>query len=115
MLLDVSDSELENRLARLTEGLEQAAALLEDHGEDHWSGWVTRYRIGLAAHDPAAFNHILGAYGGMGSFNDLLLLPMNGHLVDAGEESAVNERLDTLRTVIWENATALRHDLRPSS
>lgn len=115
MLLDVNDSEFENRLARLLENLDQAAKVLRDHGEDRWLGWVTRCRRELEAYDAAALDHVLGAYGGMGSFNDLLLLSMNGHVVGDGEESAVNERLHTLRTAIWEDAIALRHDLGPSS
>jgi hypothetical protein len=111
----VTDPDFDARLARLIRDLDELANLLRDHGETHWLGWVTTCRTELAAHDAAAFDHLLGAYGGMGSLNDLLILGGNGHAVDPGEESAVNVRLDELRTVIWDNATALRHDLRASS
>ncbi|MFL6156093.1 MAG: DUF6966 domain-containing protein, partial [Marmoricola sp.] len=68
----------------------------------------------LATYDAAAFDHVLGAFGGMGSFNDLLILGYNGHTVEPREETAINHRLSDLRTSIWEDATALRHAVRES-
>ena len=78
-------------------------------------GWVTRWRSELTTYDAAAFDHVLGAFGGMGSLNDLLILGANGHLVRPEEESAVNDRLGDLRGAIWDDTTALRRDLRESS
>jgi hypothetical protein len=47
--------------------------------------------------------------------SDLLILSFNGHTVERDKEAAVNDRLSDLRSAIWEDATALRHDLRASS
>lgn len=111
----MSDSDFDQRLARLIANLDETAALLRDHGETHWLGWVERCRSELAMYDAAAFDHVLGAFGGMGSLNDLLILGANDHVVRPDEESAVNDRLDDLRGTIWDDATALRHDLRELS
>lgn len=111
----MTDPDFDARLARLIGNLDDLATLLRDHGETQWLRWATTCRTELAAHRTAAFDHTLAAYGGMGSLNDLSILGFNGHLIDRGEESAVNVRLDELRTAIWDDATALRTDLRAPS
>ena len=63
----------------------------------------------------AMIQHVLGAFGGMGSLNDLLILGANGQTVRHEEESAVNKRLDGLRGAIRDDATALRYGLREPS
>jgi uncharacterized protein DUF6966 len=40
----------------------------------------------------------------MGSFNDLVIHPLNGHSVAAQEVGPVNEELDRLRSVMYEDA-----------
>jgi hypothetical protein len=111
----VTDSDFDARLARLIRNLNEIADLLRKHGESHWLRWATTCRTELDTHDAAAFDHVLGAFGGMGSLNDLLILGANGHAVGPEEESIVNDRLADLRTAIWDDATVLRHDLRASS
>jgi hypothetical protein len=108
----VSDADFNDQLAELKSSLDRTIALLREHGERHWLSWAERCRHELDAYDTAAFDHILGAYGGMGSFNDLLILGWNGHLVEPGREAAVNDRLGRLRMAICTSATALRHELR---
>ena len=111
----MSDSDFDERLERLLENLDEIATLLRNHGETHWLRWAMTCRSELATHDAAAFDDVLGAFGGMGSLNDLLILAVNGHAVEREDESAVNDRLDDLRNAIWDDATALRQDLRASS
>ena len=106
----MSNADFDDQLAGLKSSLDQMIALLREHGERHWLSWAESCRHELDAYDAAAFDHILRAYGGMGSFNDLLILGWNGHLVEP--EAAVNGRLGHLRTAIWTGATALRHELR---
>jgi hypothetical protein len=110
----VSDSEFDERLTQLIANLDETATLLRDHGETHWLRWVTACRSELATCDAAAFDHVLGAFGGMGSLNDLLILGANGHLVRPEEESSVNDQLDDLRGAIWDDVSALRHEVRES-
>jgi len=108
----VSRLDVDEQLAVLRSSLDQVVVLLREHGERHWSSWAERCQRELNAHDAAAFDHLLGAYGGMGSFNDLLILGVNGHVVEPEREGAVNDRLDRLRTAIWTSATVLRHEMR---
>jgi hypothetical protein len=108
----VSNADFDDQLAGLKSSLDQTIALLREHGERQWLSWAERCRHELDAYDAAAFDHILGAYGGMGSFNDLLILAWNGHLVGPEREPAVNDHLGNLRTAIWTSARALRHELR---
>jgi len=108
----VSNADFDDQLAGLKSSLDQMIALLREHGERHWLSWAESCRHELDAYDAAAFDHILGAYEGMGSFNDLLILGWNGHLVEPEREAAVNDRLGHLRTAIRTGATALRHELR---
>jgi hypothetical protein len=44
----------------------------------------------------------------MGSFNDLMLHPLNGHRIREDETRAVNDRLDRLRSEIFSVADELR-------
>jgi hypothetical protein len=108
----VSNADFDDQLASLKSSLDQTIALLREHGERHWLSWAERCRHELDVYDAAAFDHILSACGGMGSFNDLLILGSNGHLVEPEHEAAVNDRLGHLRTAIWTSATAMRHELR---
>lgn len=110
----MTDSDFDTRLACLIRNLEQIADLLRVHRESHWLRWATTSRTELETHDAAAFDRVLGAFGGMGSLNDLLILGANGHAVGPEEESIVNDRLAHLRAAIWDDATILRHGLRAS-
>ena len=104
--------DFDDELGRLNSSLNETVLLLREHGESHWLAWAERCQRELDAHDTAAFDHILSAFGGMGSFNDLLILGYNKHRIEPGQETAVNDRLANLRTAIWTSATALRHDIR---
>ena len=108
----MSGTDFDRQLAELASSLDQVVVLLREHGEDHWLSWAERCRRELEACDAAAFDHLLGGYGGMGSFNDLVILGVNGHLIEPDREHAVNDRLKRLRTAIWTHATALRHEVR---
>jgi hypothetical protein len=46
--------------------------------------------------DIHGIQHLLSAYGGMGSFDDLFLSPENGTQISASEVSDVDERLKRL-------------------
>lgn len=110
-----SDCDFDVCLARLAGTLGEVATLLRDHGETHWLKWATTCCDELGKYNAAALDRVLGAFGGMGSLNDLLVLRCNGHIVEPEQESAVNHRLGDLRAAIWSDATALRKDLRASS
>jgi hypothetical protein len=107
----VPQNDFDSRLTGLVANLDEATALLMKHGETHWASWLMRDRPGLLAHDVDAFDGLLRAFGGMGSFNDLLILASNGHAVRPDQEKTINERLWDLRELIWTSTTSLRSEL----
>ena len=101
-----------DRSARLLANVEQTRELLARVGEGHWESWMGAARRELIAHDAHSLDRLLGAFGGMGSFNDLVVHPINGHNVTDAEAKAVNIELDRLRDALYEAATALRRSLK---
>lgn len=123
--------EFEVRLARLLATLDDAAALLVEHGEHGWAAWLEGDRRRIAQGDLAGLDHLLAAFGGMGSLNDLVFDPRNGNALSPGHDAdhrtgrgtgrgtdrhpvddRDNEALDAFRSSIYADATAVRHELR---
>lgn len=70
--------------------------LREDRWSSHWLDWVEKSRREIANSDFHGIERLLGAYGGMGSFNDLVL------------SSSSDDELDRLRTRARELAILIR-------
>ena len=94
----------------LIETLDEMVSLLRRHGEAHWATWLESDRSRIRAGDFSGVTHLLSAYGGMGSFNDLILDPTNGHLVDAGDVGRVNASLSVLKSRAWSLATDISRE-----
>lgn len=60
-------------LQPLIDVLDALIQVLEQDGDTHWSAWMRRAKSRLAQGDDRGADDLLGAYGGMGSFNDLIL------------------------------------------
>lgn len=104
--------DLQERLERLSSLLDQTSTLLHQYGESHWTAWLATCKRELSTDDVSGLDRLLGGFGGMGSFNDLLVMRMNGHRIQQVQEEVVNGRLMALRREIWVEATTLRHDIR---
>jgi hypothetical protein len=85
----------------LIPALDEAIEILSAAGEEHWQRWLEEGRSMVLAGDPNGTTHLLRAFGGMGSFNDLVLTPDNGHLGGANCLRASDDRLHDLRDMIW--------------
>jgi hypothetical protein len=90
--------------------LDEMASLLVTHGEARWSAWLDSARSRIRAGDLSGVTHLLFAYGGMGSFNDLVLHPSNGHAVGAGDIDQVNATLSALRSRAWNLGTEVSRE-----
>jgi hypothetical protein len=79
--------------------LDQLAAMLESDGDTHWSLWMRKARARLMDSDYSGIEYLQSAYGGMGSFNDLILgqRDENGVLCWKPGHVELNERFDELR------------------
>jgi len=81
--------------------LDELASLLRRHGELHWASWLERDAGLLRGGDFSGITDLLSAYGGMGSFNDLLLCSQHGHRMDGRDADRVNASLAELRSRAW--------------
>ncbi|GFM86828.1 hypothetical protein PSCICO_22270 [Pseudomonas cichorii] len=79
--------------------LDELIALLESDGEEHWSQWMRDARARLADSDLSGITKLRSAYGGMGSFNDLMLGQSyrNGVLCWKSGYGELNQRFYRLR------------------
>ncbi|MDG2025697.1 MAG: hypothetical protein P8J50_01165 [Acidimicrobiales bacterium] len=80
--------------------LDDLLRLLRTYDETRWADWLDRDRRLIADGHPDALNHLLDAFGGMGSLNDLTIHRANGHIIDDDKTQPVNDRLRTLRSAL---------------
>jgi hypothetical protein len=101
-------TEIQNLIAKLDELIE----LLKTDREVHWCNWMDRAKQKLENSDYAGVEDLLGAYGGMGSFNDLVISQStkDGEIIWELDSQAKNKQLDVLRSSIWEMAMWLKQN-----
>ncbi|MBL8523403.1 MAG: hypothetical protein JNN20_06930 [Betaproteobacteria bacterium] len=87
---------MNSEIQALAELIEGAQALLAKHGEKHWASWLEQDARRIQNLDLYGVEHVLSAFGGMGSINDLVLHPINGHLIQENEIDAANAELANL-------------------
>ncbi|QXE07330.1 hypothetical protein BJG93_36515 (plasmid) [Paraburkholderia sprentiae WSM5005] len=98
---------MHSEINSLAQMLDQAEALLRSYGQVRWAEWLTKDARLIRSLDGYGLEHLLSAYGGMGSLNDVVLQRSNGGvgvLLDVGD----NERFDKLRSEIYDLARRLR-------
>lgn len=83
-------------IEELSKTIQEAADLLLSVGEQHWGNWLAKDAALIRRSDFRGVEHVLSAFGGMGSINDLIIHPINGHAVSEAETSIVNEKLEIL-------------------
>ena len=84
-------------------------ALLRSVGETFWADKIqSALKKDGGTIDIYLLEEILSWYGGMGSFNDLLISSYNDHLVDEKDEERLNDELNRLRSQIYQEATCLK-------
>lgn len=84
-------------------------ALLRSVGETFWSGKIqSALKKGGNSIDIYLLEEILSWYGGMGSFNDLIISRYNDHLVADKDEENLNDELNRLRSQMYQEAMRLK-------
>lgn len=89
----------------LIEALGDLVTFLRLYGETRWADWFAQDRQLIVHGDRYGATHALRAYGGMGSFRDVMIDPANGHPVAPADVDEVNETLSRLRSRVSELAT----------
>jgi hypothetical protein len=83
--------------------------LLRKVGEIFWADKINHIlKKGNANLNLYLIEEIISWYGGMGSFNDLIVSVYNDHSVAAEDEDKINEELSALRSKIYQEAIHLR-------
>lgn len=102
------DGDFEAVRAELLAAADALGELLQRYGEQHWADWVIRDRQRIQDGDASGIDHLLAAYGGMGSLNDVVIDPLNGHHIAAQDVRTVNKHLSQLRSRTYTAATRLK-------
>jgi hypothetical protein len=76
--------------------LDRISELLNQNGESDWGSSFQRLKAEYGSNPHGACGKILSVYGGMGSFNDIILHSPNGIPL-----SAENDELDRLRSELY--------------
>jgi len=84
------------QLDDLAEVLEILVARFRASGEDRWANVIEDDLFFLRKGDAYGARRFLTYFGGMGSLNDLILCPENGHKVAKAEVSRVNDEIEAL-------------------
>lgn len=94
-------------LKRLIAMITDTVTVLESDGETHWRRWLTQIHSDLSEGDLHGAKELLAGYGGMGSFNDLVLgqTTQDGKFAWKPDAQGLNERFDSLRSQMWQLAT----------
>ena len=98
------------RTKELINVLQSLIVLLQSDNATHWAKWMSVSKSRLEASDFSGITHLLGAYGGMGSFNDLILGQdmQRGKIIWKENQMKMNEELEHLRTEAWELASNIK-------
>lgn len=95
----------------LMESMSLLIEVLRLHDEPFWANWMSEDMRAVDHGDARALDHILAAYGGMGSVNDLILVRIKGRLLTADERVAATEHLRDLLSRVYDLARSLRREV----
>jgi hypothetical protein len=85
---------------QLLDRLDEAITLLRGVGETQFSEWLAKDRPRIASRKTSALHHLMSAFGGAGSINDILF-----------DDDRLNRRFGKLRTEIWQHAQAMLREI----
>ena len=91
--------------------LEKGAELLRSCSEFHWAKWLEKSITLLRNGQFRGIEHFEGAFGGMGSINDLVLTPINGHTMPDSEVNYYNEKLQSHFSVAHDLIKEIRKNM----
>ncbi len=90
--------------------LEEAEALLRKHNISHWADWLGKDARLIRILDLYGLEHLLSAFGGMGSLNDLGLAQPSKDNPSILVTSSDDARFQTLLSEIHARAKKLRRE-----
>ena len=91
--------------------LDKGAELLRTCSETHWAEWLEKCANLLRKGQFSGIELFEGAFGGMGSINDLVLTPINGHTIQNSEVDYYNVKLCSHLTVAHDLIKVIRKNI----
>ena len=97
-------------MKKLEQLLTSCESLLRGIGEYFWADKIKTVLKKIENGDIASyvFEEIQSWFGGMGSFNDLVISRYNDHLIDEKDEQRLNDHLNKLRREIYDEVIRLK-------
>ena len=92
----------------LAQKLREAEKLLRAHHESRWADWLASDADRIHSLDFYGIEHLLSAFGGMGSLNDVVLQYQDRAVLHVPPTE--NERFDVLREEIYLLARKLKSE-----
>jgi hypothetical protein len=96
----------------LMKRLSETITFLRKYKENSWADWLQQDHDWIAQRNFRGVQHLLNAFGGIGSFSDLLIHPANGHELQEDEVVPVNKRLNALCGELYELAAKIKHEVQ---
>ena len=92
--------------------LDQIIQLLNEDGKKHWVERISEYRDRISDSDYYGIEDLLSDYGGMGSFNDLVLgfVLENGNQNWKENSNQINDKFRILQSKAFLLATEIKKD-----
>ncbi len=103
----MTDEQAESLRIALIAVLTKAHDLLAHHSVQHWPAVLERARHLIEDRDITGVERLISIFGSMGSFNDVIIHPLNGDHIDLADVDSVNKTLHALATEIHDLAEAL--------
>ena len=101
-----------DRTERLIEESCRVIQILDDVGEKIWTEkWKRIVKMLEARRISEALEYLFVLYGGMGTMNDFVISPLNGHNVEGLKARQLNEELTLALSDIYGTATYLKRQL----
>lgn len=92
----------------LVQKLREAEKLLRAHNKSRWADWLASDADRIHRLDFYGLEHLLSAFGGMGSLNDLVLQYQDGAVLHV--PLTENEQFSALRQEIYSLASKLKSE-----
>jgi Domain of unknown function (DUF6966) len=99
----------------LVKELKDTISVLDEANEEHWKAWMQESLGLILESDFRGVEKLLSGYGGMGSFNDLILgghVGLLGYVKHSKKDIELNERLSIHREEMRALADELKREVQ---
>ena len=100
---------MDEQTTQLVRQTRQLVSVFRSYGINEWAEWLDRDADLIEAGNlEAGIEHLLSAYGGMGSMSDVFISRQAGDSIDDKDTSRVNSEVRALRSSIYELAITIK-------